>query len=96
LDRTSEVIDNPSKLQQALQEYSEKHLDWMTPHIKGITADSLVTKDVNSDNKFYSKIIESEKLTEAFLDLTGRLITPKEFQKIFFKESVAKRKKQLI
>ena len=95
VDCTLDVLGDKEKLQEALTKYSEKHTQWMTPHIKGITADSLVTKDVDSDNKFYEKIIESEKLTEAYLDLTGRLITPKEFQKIFFKETMAQRKKAI-
>lgn len=93
VDYTSDVLEDKRKLKGALAEYSEKHTQWMAPHVKGITADSIVTKNVNSDNKFYEKIIESEMLTEAFLDLTGRLITPKEFQKIFFKETIEQRKK---
>ena len=96
VDYTLDVLGDKEKLQEGLTEYSKKHTEWMAPHIKGITADSLVTKNVNSDNKFYENIIESEKLTEAYLDLTGRLITPKEFQKIFFKEAMAKRKKATI
>jgi len=95
VDYTSGNIEDPKKLEESLVQYAKKHSEWMVPHVKGITADSLVTKDVNSDNKFYTKIIESEKLTEAFLDLTGRLITPKEFYKIIFKESIAQRKKQV-
>ena len=82
---TVETIGNKTDLLKGLMNYSEEHTNWFSPHIKGITADSLVKKDIHSDKVFYSTLLNNEQLLEDYLDLTGRLITPKEFQKLFFK-----------
>ncbi|MGB3466938.1 MAG: NAD(P)/FAD-dependent oxidoreductase [Cyclobacteriaceae bacterium] len=89
VEHTTEALHDREELLNGLEQYASQHTDFMSPHIKGITADSRVTKDINVDKKFYATVIESDELKEAFFDLGGRLISPKDFQKLFIKNAFA-------
>ncbi len=80
------LITNLNELPQALEEYASYHSKWMKPHIKGIAADSRIRPNRDNEMAFYAELIKDKSIKEKFLSLTGRLITPNQFQSFFFKQ----------
>jgi flavin-dependent dehydrogenase len=66
-----------------LEAYQTQHHAFFQPHAQGIIADAKVGKSSEVMASTYQTMIDDEKLARAFVDLTGRLITPEQFQRAF-------------
>lgn len=84
-------LQTSEQRQAAMQAYESAHEAFFSSHIKGIVADSLVSKSDQAVANTYEVILQDDKLQKRYIDLTGRLITPEQFQKSYL-TSVAKQK----
>ncbi len=73
----------------SMQFYEQSFNAFFPSHIKGIVADSLVSKSEKTVTNTFNVILNDLKLQRLYLDLTARLITPEQFQKRYLM-SVAK------
>ena len=80
-----------------LEEYEQRYCEEIIPHLKGIIADSKINynQDKNSVIKKYLPIVKDESLSNDYINLTGRLIYPKDFQLKYLKNSVKFKKNKI-
>jgi len=94
-DHTAAALLEKSDLESALQSYRACHETRLQPHAAGIHADSLAEPDEGNKLSLYKEIIEDPELTDSFLALTGRIITPQSFQALYLKKKLWKRKQNI-
>ncbi len=82
-----------SQIDAGLEEYALQYRKVITPHVAGICADSLIGKDLASQQKSYQIISGNPDVSAAYLALTGRLILPAEFQRAFLRGTILQRQK---
>jgi flavin-dependent dehydrogenase len=87
-------LHDRQSIRSALDQYSNEHKAFFTPHIEGIVADSRLSKNEESMRQTYKVIISDDKLQRSYLDLTGRLITPAKFQRDYLMATVRLQKQQ--
>lgn len=95
-DHTIESLINGGSMQEALDRYSSYHDRCLSPHAAGINADSLAEPDNGNKLRMFQDVVKDEELTESFLSLTGRIITPQKFQTLYLKKMIEKRKNQIV
>ena len=83
---TAAALLSKSDLSNALNDYSHKFEAYFRPHARGISADSLIARSAAATAAVYRRIAGNERLEHAFMALTGRLISPAQFQRAFLKE----------
>ncbi|SNR74461.1 NAD(P)/FAD-dependent oxidoreductase [Puniceibacterium sediminis] len=83
----------------ALAEYETAHAEFFSPHASGIMADARVAKSEETSRKIYATILQDDRLKQRYLDLTGRLVTPSQFQKSYLvgaaKQAAAQQKRAM-
>lgn len=77
---TDDRLDEPT-VARALSAYQQAHDEVILPHANGICADSVVAKNADARRKIFETIRASETLSEDYLALTGRIKSPREFQR---------------
>ena len=80
---TSQPLIEGGDLVAGLDRYSHRFGEVFSPHAQGIAADSLIAKSPATMDAVYGRIRGDASLQRAFIALTGRLITPAEFQRRF-------------
>ncbi|HTI09018.1 MAG TPA: NAD(P)/FAD-dependent oxidoreductase [Puia sp.] len=95
VDHTCKALLDHNDLDSALQSYKEYHEARLLPHAAGIHADSLAESDDGSKLQLYNEIVQDPELTDAFLALTGRIITPQAFFALYLKKKLRKRKQPI-
>jgi 2-polyprenyl-6-methoxyphenol hydroxylase-like FAD-dependent oxidoreductase len=77
-----------------LDEYLKKYQEEIMPHLNGIIADSRINYNQTKESiqKKYLPIIRDKSLRDDYLNLTGRLIYPKDFQKRYLFSSIKQSK----
>jgi len=80
---TEAIVKNLDNPLQALAGYETSHNEFFEPHVKGIIADSRVTKSDEAVAATYQPILRDPSLQRLYLDLTARLITPAHFQRSY-------------
>ena len=88
------ALRNGSDMAAALDRYATSFHETFDGHVQGILADARIAKNPSSVQKFYRSVIESETLQRQYVAMTGRLISPTEFQKSYLAHLVASSKKQ--
>jgi len=81
--------EGASDIGVAAAAYSARFEHAILPHAKGIMADSLIGRTPEATNAVYRQVTADVQLQRKFIALTGRLITPSEFQRAFL-SSIAK------
>lgn len=76
------------QIEEGLVQYASDYRQLILPHMTGICADSLIGKDRGARARAYRSISGNEVLSRAYLSLTGRLISPSEFQRAFLRASL--------
>lgn len=93
------IADHGSDTEAALAQYAQSHASFFLPHATGIIADARVAKSDGASEKIYATIMQDDRLKKRYLDLTGRMITPSQFQKSYLmaaaKQAAAARTKSL-
>lgn len=72
-------------VRDGLEEYRQRFTDVLLPHAEGIWGDSRVDKDEVSRKKMFQTISGDEALSQQYLALTGRMLLPAEYQRIFMR-----------
>lgn len=67
-------------LKDGLDEYRRRFEDVILPHAEGICGDSLVEKSEASRRRMFQTISGDPQLSQKYLALTGRMLSPGEFQ----------------
>lgn len=75
--------DDGEGLDAALAVYEKQFNAFFLPHARGIKADSLVAKSPEATYNSYRQIVADPDLQQEFIALTGRLISPRQFQQVF-------------
>jgi flavin-dependent dehydrogenase len=86
VEYTAGPLKNKMPMDEPLLQYENCHKELMTPHATGICADSLAKPMEEDRAAFYQEISNDADLTESFLALTGRIITPHNFHTAYFKK----------
>ncbi len=79
----------PDAVARGLGSYAEQFQAFFAPHAAGIAADSVIAKSAATTAAIYSRIVRNPQLQRVFMALTGRLVSPGEFQRAFLKASMA-------
>lgn len=79
-DSTAQALRNGGQLDAALSAYESEFNKLFPPHAQGIRADSLVAKSMEAMRRSYARIAADADLQQEFIALTGRLVTPSQFQ----------------
>ena len=66
----------PAEVKGALEDYLQRFADTIGPHVEGICADSLIAKNEAFRRKMFTAISGSPELTQKYLAITGRLVSP--------------------
>lgn len=93
-DIAGPALSGNGDLQTALQRYSDAHQERLLPHAMGICADSLAEPQTQSRHEFFREIANDTALTDSFLALTGRIITPQKFQSEYLRRMMQRRQGQ--
>ncbi|ATE58292.1 FAD-binding monooxygenase [Actinosynnema pretiosum] len=75
-----------------LAEYRERYSRVLLPHAEGICVDSLVGKDETSRRRMFETISADPELSRRYLALTGRMTLPAEFQRLFMRALMTRRR----
>ncbi|GAD89993.1 hypothetical protein VHA01S_031_00060 [Vibrio halioticoli NBRC 102217] len=73
-------ISNAIQRESALDSYAQAYHAFFDSHAKGIIADAQVGKNIDAVSQTYRVILNDPKLQKRYIDLTGRIITPEQFQ----------------
>lgn len=65
--------------------YLEQYKAEIFPHFSGIIGDSKIRNNLEMKNKVFTQLINDIELKKCYLNLTGRLICPLDFQKAYIK-----------
>jgi flavin-dependent dehydrogenase len=82
-ESTWRALQEGGKLEVALEAYESAFNALFSPHAQGIRADSLVAKSAEAVRRTYARIVADSDLQQEFIALTGRLITPSQFQRAY-------------
>lgn len=66
-------------LKVGLDDYRQRYAEVIGPHIKGICADAVISKNGAFRRKMFKTISGSPELSQKYLAITGRLLPPDEF-----------------
>jgi flavin-dependent dehydrogenase len=66
-------------LKVGLDEYRQRYADAIGPHVQGICADALIGKNEAFRRKMFKTISDTPELSQKYLAITGRLLSPGEF-----------------
>jgi 2-polyprenyl-6-methoxyphenol hydroxylase-like FAD-dependent oxidoreductase len=88
---TAAAIKGNGALNDALQQYATYHSRQLLPHATGICADSLAKPLNESRHALLQEVVNDAYLTDAFLALTGRIITPGDFQSRYLKRMLQRK-----
>lgn len=72
---------DPAGIETALEAYETAYRRRIAPHIAGICGDSRMGKSQSAKQAIYESISADSELSAEFLRLTGRLVTPAQFQR---------------
>jgi len=75
----------------ALAGYAAAFDAYFPAHAKGIMADSLIGRDPASTARVYARITVDPELARKFIDLTGRVIAPVDFQRAYMRSAARTR-----
>ncbi len=89
VDHTTTALTLGQDLEPALQAYANYHRRQLGPHAAGIIAESFAEPDSLQKTLLFSQVVKDPELTDSFLALTGRLITPQHFQLLYLKKNLA-------
>lgn len=92
VDHTMEALTQDKELEPALEAYADHHSRQLGPHAAGIIAESLAGPDSVQKTALLTKVVQDPELTDSFLALTGRLITPQHFQMLYLKKMFSREK----
>jgi 2-polyprenyl-6-methoxyphenol hydroxylase-like FAD-dependent oxidoreductase len=79
-EATSQALSAGQKIDSSLAAYQADFDKFFLPHARGIKADSIVAKSPESAMRTYRCVTSSAALQREFVDLTGRIISPGQFQ----------------
>jgi len=82
-------VGTSAALERGLATYAEGFQAFFAPHAAGIAADSVIAKSAATTASVYARIVRNPHLQRVFMALTGRLVSPGEFQRAFLKASMA-------
>lgn len=68
-----------------LKKYLDLYNTEIFPHFSGIIGDSKLSKNFDMKDKIYTQLIKDDELKRSYLNLTGRLIRPVNFQRSYIK-----------
>lgn len=72
-------------LRDGLEEYRQRFADALLAHAKGIYGDSVVDKDETARRRMFQTVSGNPELSQQYLALTGRMLLPSEFQRLFMR-----------
>lgn len=91
VDHTAQALLQKTDLSASLQEYAAFHSNQLGSHNAGIIAESFAEPEDGQKEKLYEEVVNDPELINAFLALTGRLITPQQFQNLYLRKVLLKR-----
>lgn len=81
--------DPEGDLDAGLAAYTGKFDAFFPAHAQGIAADSIIAKSAATTNAVYGRIVRNVDLQRAFIALTGRVLSPAEFQRAYLAAGIA-------
>lgn len=78
---------------EALADYESRYRAEIGPHVDGICADAVGGKSRDSERRMFETICGSAELRRLYLGLSGRLVMPEEFHRLFMRELMVGRRK---
>jgi menaquinone-9 beta-reductase len=83
VEQTWQPLSDGGDLSPGLARFEAAFDSFFLPHAQGIKADSIIAKTPESVQQTYKRIVASPKLQTDFIALTGRLISPRQFQQSY-------------
>jgi flavin-dependent dehydrogenase len=88
---TYEAILDRRDLTEALARYRSQFDALFLPHALGIRADSLIGASMSGRQSLYRLVVQNPALQRDFIALTGRIISPRDFQQSYLRAALSAR-----